>query len=76
MPSATYSSKKPVTQNHDTIKHTIDAAAAAGGIGAFFSAIPWPEIAGFLSSLWLCTRLYEYFREKLCKSKKAPQSPE
>ena len=55
---------------HDTVKHAADALAATTGVGAFFSAIPWPEIAGFLSAVWMLTRLYEYFREKYVNFKK------
>jgi hypothetical protein len=55
------------TIDHNTIKHAVDAAATVTGIGAFFNTIPWPEIAGFLSTIWLLTRLYEYFKEKITK---------
>lgn len=46
-------------------KHAVDGLSVLAGFGAFFSAIPWPGIAAFLSSLWLLTRLYEYVREKM-----------
>jgi hypothetical protein len=62
MPTITIKSGKMT--NPDNIKHIVDYAAISAGGLAFFQSIPWPEIAGFLSSIWILTRLYEYIRGK------------
>jgi hypothetical protein len=53
-----------MTHNIDHVKSLLDGLSVSAAVGAFFSAIPWPEIAGFLSSVWIVTRLYEYVIDK------------
>lgn len=42
---------------HPAIKHWVDGAAITAGLLAFFKAVPWPEIAGFLSCVWLVLQI-------------------
>ena len=40
------------------IKGPADVTALGAGILSFFKAIPWPEIAAFLSAVYLLVRLF------------------
>jgi hypothetical protein len=41
----------------DAAKNKLDALAVGTGAVAYFKAIPWPEIAGALSCLYLTLRI-------------------
>lgn len=51
----------PVMLNHhitgSTPDHVVLAAVAGTGLASYFHAVPWPEIAGFLSCLALSIQL-------------------
>lgn len=43
----------------DSLKTKLDIAAIGTGAASFFHAIPWSEIAGFLSVIYLVLRIGE-----------------
>ena len=53
---------------HD-LKTAVDGVSVTTAMAAFFEAIPFAEIAAFLSCIWILTRLYEYFKCKWVERK-------
>lgn len=43
----------------DAVKTKTDVAAVGAGFAAYFQAIPWTEVAGFLSSVYIALRIAE-----------------
>lgn len=57
-------------QHHmtETTKHAIDVAAGTTGLGAF---IGWlPDIAAFLTIIWLSFRIYDWIENRIKNRKK------
>jgi hypothetical protein len=47
------------------VKHWLDGAAVLTGVLSFFKAVPWPEIAGFLSCVWLVLQIGHWIYRRL-----------
>lgn len=58
-----------IRMHHHDLKTALDGFSVTAAMAAFFEAVPWPEIAAFLSCIWIMTRLYEWIAEKI-KNKK------
>jgi hypothetical protein len=52
---------------HNAIKHALDGAAVTTAGLSFFKVIPWAEVAGFLSSVYLLLQLWMFFYHKRWK---------
>lgn len=46
------------------LKTPADTAAVGGAIAAFFKMVPWPEIAAFLSAIYLVIRIFFVLKNK------------
>ena len=46
------------------LKGPADVTALGAGILSFFKAIPWPEIAAFLSAVYLLVRIFFILKNK------------
>lgn len=53
----------------DAAKAKGDVAAIGGAAAAFFSVIPWPGVAAFLSCVYLGLRIFGWVWDR-CKGKK------
>ncbi len=41
-----------------------DAVAVTGALASFFNAIPWSQVAGFVSAIYLAVRLSFYLWDR------------
>ena len=52
--------RPPLLPLSDAVKTKIDAGAAATAGLAWFQAIPWSDIAAFLTCVWILLRIAEW----------------
>jgi hypothetical protein len=51
----------------DITKHAISGLSVSTAFAAFFDAIPWPQIAAFLSCVWLAFQIADFIYKKVKK---------
>lgn len=46
-------------EDFEMLKHQIDGAVFTVATANLFGAVPWPEVAGFISACYMTIRFYE-----------------